>query len=305
MAELPTASTWFPTVDGLPGKSAYEIAVDEGFLGSEAQWLATLIGPQGDTGEQGEQGIQGDPGADGADGADGSDGVVQAIVAGSGITVDDTDPANPIVAATGGGGGGGSQAGVASFLASGDIYLTNNFSNTWGSATISTTVTRFQMVYLDSEMDCSGPAFVVTGAEGGTFDISLYEFLGSGKPGTAIATATIAATPSGLVTDTWDGGDVVLPAGIYFISLRSGSINTTIADVSSSASGPARDVILLISDGFATRAATTTESFATTIADVDLPGGSWSSGMDLTGLEMTSSNTLQIQEIAKIGLIKA
>jgi len=38
----------------------------------------------------------------------GADGVVQSIVAGSNVTVDDTDPANPIVSATGGGGGGGS-----------------------------------------------------------------------------------------------------------------------------------------------------------------------------------------------------
>jgi len=110
MAELPTASTWFPTVDGLPGKSAYEIAVDEGFLGSEAQWLATLIGPQGEQGEQGEtgeQGIQGDPGTNGTNGTDGADGLVLSVVAGTGIAVDDTDPANPIVSATGGGGGGG------------------------------------------------------------------------------------------------------------------------------------------------------------------------------------------------------
>lgn len=43
------------------------------------------IGPKGDTGDTGAQGIQGDPG------------VVQSIVAGSNITVDNTDPANPIV----------------------------------------------------------------------------------------------------------------------------------------------------------------------------------------------------------------
>lgn len=54
--------------------------------------------------------IAGTPGADGATGpagpagADGADGVVQSVVAGTGISVDDTDPANPIVSATGGAG---------------------------------------------------------------------------------------------------------------------------------------------------------------------------------------------------------
>lgn len=50
--------------------------------------LADLTGPQGATGLQGDQG---DPGPQG------DPGVVQAVVAGDGIDVDATDPANPIV----------------------------------------------------------------------------------------------------------------------------------------------------------------------------------------------------------------
>lgn len=38
---------------GLTGKSAYQTALDAGFVGTEAQWLATL---KGDTGEQGQPG---------------------------------------------------------------------------------------------------------------------------------------------------------------------------------------------------------------------------------------------------------
>lgn len=34
-------------VDGDPGLSAYEIALTEGFVGTEAQWLASLVGPAG------------------------------------------------------------------------------------------------------------------------------------------------------------------------------------------------------------------------------------------------------------------
>jgi hypothetical protein len=73
---------------GDPGKSAYQVAVDNGFVGTESGWLASLKGeqgpagqdgadgqqgPKGDTGEQGErgeQGIQGEPGPAGANGQD-------------------------------------------------------------------------------------------------------------------------------------------------------------------------------------------------------------------------------------------
>ena len=43
-------------VRGRPGKSAYELALDNGFSGTEAQWLASLTGPQGATGPQGPAG---------------------------------------------------------------------------------------------------------------------------------------------------------------------------------------------------------------------------------------------------------
>lgn len=35
---------------GDPGKSAYQIAVENGFVGTEAEWLASLQGPQGTPG---------------------------------------------------------------------------------------------------------------------------------------------------------------------------------------------------------------------------------------------------------------
>lgn len=44
---------------GADGKSAYEIAVENGFLGTEVEWLASLKGEQG---EQGTPGINGDNG---------------------------------------------------------------------------------------------------------------------------------------------------------------------------------------------------------------------------------------------------
>jgi hypothetical protein len=44
----------------------------------------------------------GQPGADGLIGADGADGIMASIVAGTGIAVNSTDPANPIVSLSGG-----------------------------------------------------------------------------------------------------------------------------------------------------------------------------------------------------------
>lgn len=41
------------------GYSAYEIAVQNGYVGTEEEWLESLIGPQGEQGPQGIQGIQG------------------------------------------------------------------------------------------------------------------------------------------------------------------------------------------------------------------------------------------------------
>lgn len=90
--------------------------------------VSTVPGPQGPTGQtgstgaQGPQGVKGDPGATGAtgttgvqgpkgdpgatgsqgpQGATGAAGVVQAVVAGANVTVDNTDPTRPVVAAPG------------------------------------------------------------------------------------------------------------------------------------------------------------------------------------------------------------
>ena len=51
------------------GLSAYDIAVANGFVGSEAAWLASLKGERGSRGEKGEPGIQGEQGVQGEPGA--------------------------------------------------------------------------------------------------------------------------------------------------------------------------------------------------------------------------------------------
>lgn len=51
-----------PGQDGIPGKSAYETAVECGFIGTEAEWVASL---KGIPGEDGNPGSDGEPGEDG------------------------------------------------------------------------------------------------------------------------------------------------------------------------------------------------------------------------------------------------
>ena len=51
--------------NGIDGKSAYQIAVANGYAGTESQWLASLKGAKGDPGTAGKDGIDGTIGADG------------------------------------------------------------------------------------------------------------------------------------------------------------------------------------------------------------------------------------------------
>lgn len=52
-----------PGLPGPPGDSAYQVAVKNGFVGTEAQWLESLKGPEGPEGPEGPQG----PAGEGAD----------------------------------------------------------------------------------------------------------------------------------------------------------------------------------------------------------------------------------------------
>ena len=97
---------------GAAGKSAYEIALQNGFTGTEADWLTSLKGQKGDTGapgakgapgekgergekgdagETGEKGEKGDTGTPGKDGADGFSPTVTVTETSTGATITITD----------------------------------------------------------------------------------------------------------------------------------------------------------------------------------------------------------------------
>ena len=54
--------------DGVDGKSAYEVAVANGYSDSEGAWLASLVGDDGEDGTDGTDGTDGNNGANGVDG---------------------------------------------------------------------------------------------------------------------------------------------------------------------------------------------------------------------------------------------
>ena len=59
---------------GTDGKSAFEIAVEHGFVGTEVEWLESLKGVDGKDGVNGKDGCDGRNGVDGLPGKDGKDG---------------------------------------------------------------------------------------------------------------------------------------------------------------------------------------------------------------------------------------
>ena len=64
---------------GTDGKSAYEIAVEYGFVGTETEWLESLKGVDGLPGKDGKNGADGLPGRDGINGSDGKSAYIIAV----------------------------------------------------------------------------------------------------------------------------------------------------------------------------------------------------------------------------------
>ena len=70
--DLSDSTVWHDElVSGLDGASAYEVAVASGFEGTEAEWLASLVGAQGPEGPAGAEGSAGPTGAQGQMGPEG------------------------------------------------------------------------------------------------------------------------------------------------------------------------------------------------------------------------------------------
>nr|QTZ82764.1 MAG: tail fiber protein [Enquatrovirus sp.] len=62
-------------IQGRQGNSAYEVALVNGFIGTEVQWLASLKGEKGDKGAKGDRGEKGEKGEQGEQGLQGIQGL--------------------------------------------------------------------------------------------------------------------------------------------------------------------------------------------------------------------------------------
>ena len=88
---------------GTAGASAYEVAVENGFVGTEAEWLLSLVGPTGAKGDTGDTGATGATGPEGPQGPQGIQGIqgIQGETGATGATGPQGPQGDPgVVAAT-------------------------------------------------------------------------------------------------------------------------------------------------------------------------------------------------------------
>lgn len=207
-----------------------------------------------------------------------------------------------------GGGGGGSQLGIASAINSGQYYLAREYVSAVNAAvwTPASGETVFQILYLDAALTVSEmAAYVTTGVAASDVEIGIYEMLGAGKPGTCLGKATIN-TGSSFTIDSRviDTSPLALAAGPYFLVLHSDTSTQELAG-SEPTAGCYEDATALVTNVM--------ELFdqnnvvgSVSIDDTDLPGGSYSFGMDLTGLEISLFGGAIVRfQCAMIGLKKA
>ncbi|MFJ9869050.1 hypothetical protein [Streptomyces sp. NPDC101165] len=74
LADIAPTDPGKPNYVAVRGDSAYEVAVEQGFVGTVQQWLVSLVGRTGATGATGAPGAKGDTGATGTTGAAGAKG---------------------------------------------------------------------------------------------------------------------------------------------------------------------------------------------------------------------------------------
>ncbi|MGW7431873.1 hypothetical protein ACWGIN_20280 [Streptomyces sp. NPDC054861] len=175
LADIAPTDPAKPNYVAVRGDSAYEVAVAQGFVGTVAEWLVSLVGARGATGATGAQGApgaKGDPGATGAtgatgapgkDGKDGAPGVVQSVngqsVAAIVLDADDVG-AIPATAA-------GAAGGVAQLDASGKVPASQLPASSGGGAVTSVNTKTGDVVLAAADVGASPTGHTHTAAEVG------------------------------------------------------------------------------------------------------------------------------------------
>lgn len=161
------------------GDSAYEVAVSQGYVGTESEWLASLVGPQGPagaagaTGPQGPAGPQGIQGPAGANGADGFSPIANVVKTGTVATITITDSLGTTTASIYDGSGATLVAGSGISINGNTISNTAPYSNSEVADYIGDTFSmRFEW-----QEDATG-TLVETEPDSG---IGVYTWSGSGE----------------------------------------------------------------------------------------------------------------------------
>lgn len=182
---------------GADGKSAYQIAIDNGFVGSQSEWLASL---------KGATGASGAPGKDGASGSPGADGITPTIGANGNWYLGSTDTGKPSRGKSAyqyaqDGGYTGTETEFAEKLASGALIVTITDNN--GTLSADKTFIDIRDAYIAGTpvyvfYDGLGYPVIAAGADSITFGTILCENDGIDA---AVSTFVIQITQYGEVND--------------------------------------------------------------------------------------------------------
>jgi len=189
---------------------------------------------------------------------------------------------------------GGSTGSIAAAIISGNdypFYMGSSSGAFSYTAVVNSTVrTQFSLVQLESSLTFDHIVLAVRTASAGTsMDIGIYPFTGAGKLGACLSSANIPTTATGRISVAVT--PVTLPAGLYYVAWHATS--TTPACVGlNQASGFYQTPLaaVTISDAMTRLGAGTTTLACVLFADSSLPGGSYTRGMDLSALTLTSAN---------------
>ena len=182
-----------PGADGADGKSAYQIAQDNGYTGTETEWLASLHGADGQDGVDGTNGTNGTDGADGQDGADGKS--AYQIAVDNGFVGNESAWLASLVGATGAKGDKGDTGDAGQDGADGTTVAVG--TTTTGAAGTNASVTStYNSVTNTITLDFTIPRGA-TGESGSSASITADEVLTKIK--------TVDGANSGLDADTLDG----------------------------------------------------------------------------------------------------
>lgn len=199
------------------------------------------------------------------------------------------------------------QTGIATSIASGDDYpFYSGRGPISAVALTSTSRCHFSVVNLESPLTFTDISIAVTGATASqTIDVGIYNMVGAGKPGTCAASVQLSTTSTGRISGTI-GSPVTLQAGTYFCCLHGSSTSPTIAQASDAGSPISLQMAALGISNFMVRAAAGSTILSTILlADSSLPGGSYTRGMDMTGLNMTSASIVGYNSaFPLVGLVK-